>query len=64
MEDLQAWLADKPRGAKGDLAKRAGITAAYLSDILAGRKRPQIDITWRIEKATDGAVPMQAWARE
>ena len=29
-----------------------------------GKRRPSLDLAFRIEDATDGAVPARAWVRE
>jgi len=48
-------------GAAARFAQSLEISQSYLSNLLAGRKRASLPLARRIEVATDGAVPMQAW---
>jgi len=60
MEQLATHL--KAAGIKrNEFARSVGISAPYLTQILAGRKRPSLDLAFRIEKATDGIVPASCW---
>jgi transcriptional regulator with XRE-family HTH domain len=65
MDQLQTYLTARKRDrieTKGDFARRIGITQARLSRLLAGRSYPDIPLALEIERATDGAVPVSAWA--
>jgi len=42
-------------------AVKLGISKGYLSGILSGAKRPGLDLAVRIERLTDGAVPVDSW---
>lgn len=43
------------------IAARLGISKSYLSDILNGNKTPSLDLAFRIERLTNGAVPASSW---
>lgn len=63
MERLQKYL--KTNGMRQvELARRLGLSNGYLHNLLRGNRRPSLDMALRIERATDGAVPVQAWAIE
>lgn len=50
------------RGEKqNDFAKRIGISAAYLSQILSGDRTPSLELAVAIEDATCGAVTARSW---
>lgn len=60
MEQLATHL--KAAGIKrNEFARSVGISAPYLTQILAGLKRPSLDLAFRIEKATNGIVPASCW---
>lgn len=60
MEQLATHL--KAAGIKrNEFARSVGISAPYLTQILGGLKRPSLDLAFRIEKATDGIVPVSCW---
>lgn len=42
-------------------AERLGISAAYLSDLLNGKKLPSLVLAVQIERETGGAVPATSW---
>lgn len=44
-----------------DFAKSVGISAPYLTQILTGVKRPSLDLAFRIQDTTAGAVPAACW---
>ena len=44
------------------LAELVGISAAFMSDLKRGHRTPSLRVALAIEKATDGAVPVTAWA--
>ena len=44
-----------------DLAAVLGVSQGYLSSLSAGKKRPSLARAVRIERATDGAVPVASW---
>ncbi|WP_373284034.1 helix-turn-helix domain-containing protein [Primorskyibacter flagellatus] len=58
MEPLKKYLAGRRKSA---FAAKVGIVPAYLSQILSGTKRPGFDLMVRIERETDGDVPVSAW---
>ena len=55
---LVEWL-DRSRLADKDLASRLGISRAYLSQLLSGKRRPGLDIAELIYTHT--GVPMTSW---
>lgn len=42
-------------------ATRIGVSAPYLSALLAGRKEPSLRVAARIESLTDGRVRAASW---
>lgn len=42
-------------------AKRIGITAPYLSDLLNRKKIPSLELATRIERLTGGRVSASSW---
>ena len=44
-----------------DFAALIGISQPFLSEINSGKKMPHIDLAYKIQKATDGAVPCDYW---
>jgi DNA-binding transcriptional regulator YdaS (Cro superfamily) len=59
---LLAFL-DKREESQTDFAKRAGVSAQALNDWVKGRRGPDITSAVAIKNATDGAVPVESWAR-
>jgi transcriptional regulator with XRE-family HTH domain len=62
MELLKTYLADSDE-TQAAFAERVRTTPATISRILSGTMRPGLDLAIEIEKATDGAVPANAWRR-
>lgn len=60
MTHLQNFASTYP-GKQHDLAAAFGISRPHLSLLLAGKKRPSLELAIRIERATDGAVPATSW---
>jgi plasmid maintenance system antidote protein VapI len=48
-------------GKQRDLAEAFGISQPHLSLLLAGKKRPSLELAVRIEQMTGGAVPATSW---
>ncbi len=48
-------------GKQRELAEAFGISRPHLSLLLAGKKRPSLELAVRIEQMTDGAVPVTSW---
>lgn len=42
-------------------ARRAQISQGFLSQLLAKRRTPSLDVAVRIERLTAGAVPVSSW---
>jgi len=49
---------------KKAFAARLGVNEKYLSQLLSGFRSPSLPLAFKIERATDGAVPVSAWAPE
>ena len=47
---------------QAEWARRLDVSRGYLHGIINGTKRPSLDLALRIERLTDGAVPVQSWA--
>jgi len=52
---LRRWLFEHQETAT-QFASRAGLAQGYLSQIIAGKKRPTLDMIDKITKATDRAI--------
>lgn len=61
MQELRTYLEGK---SKQDFARSVGIVPAYLSQILSRTKSPSFNLMCRIERETNGAVPVTAWVAE
>lgn len=57
---LDAYLTQTGERQK-DFAARAGISQAYLSQIMNGHRRPSLAVAARIARATGNAVPLEIW---
>ena len=57
---LQTY-ADAFAGRQRDLANALGISQPHLSLLMAGKKRPSLELAIRIERVTGGAVPATSW---
>jgi DNA-binding transcriptional regulator YdaS (Cro superfamily) len=53
---LAEYFADKPRGAKAEMARQMGISRTWFSLIIAGRVTPSAALCVLIEKATKKKV--------
>lgn len=53
---LQEYFATEPRGAKAEMARYLGITAEWMSKLIAGTKVCSPKLAKRIEDATQGLV--------
>lgn len=58
---LAEYLAQHPRGKRGEIASEWGISEAYLSQLASGVRRPSLSMAFKIEKMTNGAVPARSW---
>ncbi|WP_375264125.1 hypothetical protein [Palleronia sp.] len=57
---LAEWMAGKGYGAK-DFASLSGIGAPTVKRVIEGKVNPNFRTTTKIEKATDGHVPVTSW---
>lgn len=63
MTKLAQWRrGSKPRPTQAKIARRLNISRSYLSEIESGAKLPSLDLAFRIERETEGAVPARSWA--
>jgi|AntAceMinimDraft_1070359.scaffolds.fasta_scaffold21665_5 transcriptional regulator with XRE-family HTH domain len=60
MKQLATYL-EATKIKRNAFAQSVGISAPYLTQILAGMKRPSLDLAFRIEKATNRLVPASCW---
>lgn len=58
MEQLRTYLTGRK---KADFALLIGTTPSYLSQLLAGSKRPSYRMMVAIRDATEGAVSLESW---
>jgi transcriptional regulator with XRE-family HTH domain len=49
---------------KKAFAEASGVTAAGLCHLLAGKRRPSLQLAYHIERASDGEVPALSWMEE
>ena len=56
---LADWR-DRSKLKQKDLARMLDVTDAYLSQVLAGRRRPKLELLIKIEHTT--GVPVESWA--
>lgn len=59
---LRSWLRDSERSQKA-LAVRLGCSESLTWRWMAGTRRPSYELAASIERLSDGAVPVAAWAR-
>ena len=60
MENFAAYIKEGGK-TRSEFARRIGISAPYLSEILSGSKRPSLDLAFKIEAETGGAVRAVDW---
>ncbi len=60
MTQLRDFLATT-KTKQSDLAKRLGVSVAYMSELVNGSKSPGYELAFRIEDATSGAVSARSW---
>lgn len=48
---------------RSEFAAKVDISAAYLTQLAGGIRAPGLDIALRIERETDGAVPLESWPK-
>lgn len=60
---LKQWM-KRTGTTQVQLAEATGIQQPLISKYLRGVQRPQLDNALAIEKATDGQVPAEEWARK
>jgi transcriptional regulator with XRE-family HTH domain len=58
---LKSWL-DASSITQAELARRLEYDKGNMHRILNGRLRPTLDLAFRIERETGGAIPASAWA--
>lgn len=63
-ESLLADYLNEHAESQSAFARRAGVSESALSDWLRGRRNPDVTSAVAIERATDGAVPVESWVRQ
>lgn len=63
MKNLQTY-ASSFSGSRKDLAEAFGISQPHLSLLIAGKKRPSLDLAIRIEQVSKGAIPAISWSKD
>jgi transcriptional regulator with XRE-family HTH domain len=59
---LSRWV-DASGLTRDEVAIRFDITRPHLDRLCRGDRRPSLALALKIERITDGAVPVAAWAR-
>lgn len=54
--DLKTYFSEEPRGAKIEMARHLGISAEWMSKLIAKKVKPSPLLSRGIEAATDGLV--------
>lgn len=62
MDKLRAYVARYPERKPGEWALRFGISRPHFYCLMDGSRQPGLCVAQRIERATQGAVPLDAWA--
>lgn len=60
MSHLSSYLVVS-RKSQAALAEEVGVSRGYMSELVAGAKKPGLDLAFAIERATEGAVPAISW---
>lgn len=63
MTQLRAYLTQK-NIRQSALAEMLGVSNGYMSQIINGDKRPSLDLAFKIEDATGGAITARSWVDE
>ena len=59
-QTLSEWLAAQGVS-RAEFARRCEYDPSNLTKLLKGKFRPSIDVAVRIERVTEGAVPVAGW---
>lgn len=59
---LRQWL-EAEQVTQAELARRCEYDKGNMHRILNGKLRPTLDLAFRIERATDGAISASEWTR-
>ncbi len=60
---LSRWLSAS-KIPQSDLAAQVGVTQPTISRFASGTMKPSLAVAMMLERATDGAVPVDVWAAE
>jgi transcriptional regulator with XRE-family HTH domain len=63
MTDLDTYLRRAETKSARQVAKEAGVTSPYVTDLRYGRRRPSLAVAEAIERATGGEVRVASWGR-
>jgi transcriptional regulator with XRE-family HTH domain len=58
---LKSWLSANNL-TQTQFAARLGVSTPHLSLLISGKKRPSLSLALKIERATNGTVPVSIWA--
>ncbi|SIT20166.1 hypothetical protein SAMN05421774_10884 [Gemmobacter megaterium] len=61
MMTLNEYTKQHPERTQEDWARAFGMSRSFLSEILAGKKLPGRETMLRIERESDGQVPVLVW---
>jgi transcriptional regulator with XRE-family HTH domain len=61
MSPLSAYLLDNGES-QTEFAARVAVTQATVSRLCRGAMRPSLNLALRMERATEGMVPVGSWA--
>lgn len=63
MSELSKHLSDTNTSQRA-FAELIGCSPSYLSEIMSGRKRPGMDLAFKIHRATGGKVTVESWMKD
>jgi hypothetical protein len=56
------WI-DESRYSRDQIAERLGMSRSYLDQLCAGIRRPNLELAFKIEDMSKGAVPARSWLK-
>lgn len=48
----------------GSIAGEVGISYSYMADLVRHEAVPSVEVAVKIERATDGAIPVEHWVQD
>lgn len=61
MSSLEQHIKTQPQRPMREWADQFGISRPHLIALVAGDRMPSVEVARRIERETEGAVPMKSW---